>query len=100
VRVGEGGADGGGDRGGIRWSSGCSGGKDQPVDRPKNTGDTVSHHGVSVPGVTVNGDRVVHRRLRGHVIGIELYSILGWPNLHDSRLINRMTRYKGNRITR
>jgi hypothetical protein len=34
---------------------------------------------------------------RRHVlIRAELYSVLGWPDLHGSRLINRMIGYKGN----
>jgi hypothetical protein len=65
VRVDEGGANGGGDQGGVRWSSGRISGQDQPVDWPKNTGGTTSHHRLNVSGVAVNGDRVVHRRLRG-----------------------------------
>jgi hypothetical protein len=69
VRVGEGGADGGGDRGGIRWCSGRVGGEDQAVDRPKDTGSTLSHQWVSVPGGAVNGDKVGHRWLRDHGCG-------------------------------
>jgi hypothetical protein len=38
--------------------------------------------------------------LNCELIGTELYSILGWPDLHDSRLINRMVGYKSNGITR
>jgi hypothetical protein len=34
------------------------------------------------------------------VISTELYSVLGWPDLHDSRLINRIVGYKSNGITR
>jgi hypothetical protein len=69
VRVGEGGADRGGDWAGVRWSGGRIGNQDQPVDRPKNTDGMASHHGVSVPGVAMYGDRVVHRQLRGHGCG-------------------------------
>jgi hypothetical protein len=66
VRDDEGGANGGGGRGGVRWSCGRISGQDHPVDRPKDTGGAASHHRVDVPGVAVNGDQVVHRRLRGH----------------------------------
>jgi hypothetical protein len=69
VRAGEGGADRRGDQAGVRWSGGRIGSQDQPVNRPKNTGGTASHHVVSVPGVAMYGDRVVHRRLRGHGCG-------------------------------
>jgi hypothetical protein len=65
VRVSEDSTNGGGDRGGVRWSSGRISGQDQSVDKPKNTSGAVSHHQVNVPGVAVNGDRMVHRRLRG-----------------------------------
>jgi hypothetical protein len=34
------------------------------------------------------------------VIWTELYSVLGWPDLHDNRLINKMIGYKSNEITR
>jgi hypothetical protein len=63
VWVGESGANGGGDRGGIRWSGSRISYQDQPVDRSKNASGTPSHHRVDVPGVTVDGDRVVHRWL-------------------------------------
>jgi hypothetical protein len=62
VWVSEGGANGGGDWGGVRWSSRRISSQNQSVDGPKNAGSTASHHGVSVLGVAVNGDRVVHRR--------------------------------------
>jgi hypothetical protein len=64
VRVSEGGANGGGNQRGVRWSSGHISGQDQPVDWPKDTCGAASQHRVDVPGVAVNGDRVVHRRLR------------------------------------
>jgi hypothetical protein len=66
VRVDEHDANGGRDRGGVRWSSGRVSSQNLPVDWPKNTGAAASHHGVNVSGVTVNGDRVVHRRRGGH----------------------------------
>jgi hypothetical protein len=63
VWVGESGANGGGDRGGIRWNGSRINCQDQPVDRPKNASGAPGHHRVDVPGVTVDGDRVVHRWL-------------------------------------
>jgi hypothetical protein len=30
------------------------------------------------------------------VIGTELYSVLGWPNLHDNRSMNKINGYRGN----
>jgi hypothetical protein len=62
-------SDKGGDLGGVRQSGGRIDSQDQPADRPKNTSGTMSHHGVSVPGVVMFGDRVVHRCLRGHGCG-------------------------------
>jgi hypothetical protein len=41
-------------------SSGRISSQDQPVDWPNDTGGVASHHRVDVPGVTVNGDRVIH----------------------------------------
>jgi hypothetical protein len=64
VRVSEGFANRGGDWGGVWHSSGHISGQDQPVDGPEDTGDAASHHWVNVPGITVNGDRVVNQRLR------------------------------------
>jgi hypothetical protein len=64
VRVSEGGTNGGGDRGGVQWSSGLISCKNESVYQPKDTGGAPSHHGVGMPGVAVDGDRVVHRRLR------------------------------------
>jgi hypothetical protein len=61
VWVGESGANGGGDRGGLRWSGSRISCQDQPVDRSKNAGGSPGHHRVDVPGVAVDGDRVVHR---------------------------------------
>jgi hypothetical protein len=65
VRVVEGDANGGGDQGGVRWRSGRISGQNQPIDGPKDTAGATSHHRVDVPGVAVNSDQVVHRRLRG-----------------------------------
>jgi hypothetical protein len=62
VGVGEGGANGGGDRGRARRSVSR---QDQPVDGAENAGCTVSHHRVDVPGVAVDGNRVVHGRRCG-----------------------------------
>jgi hypothetical protein len=64
VWVSEGGANEGGDRGGVWWSSGRISGQNQPVNWPNDTCSASSHHRVDVLGVVVNGDRVVHRRLR------------------------------------
>jgi hypothetical protein len=61
--VGEGSANGGEHQGSIRWSAGCISGQDQPVDVAKNASGAPSHHRVDVPGVTVDGDRVVNGRL-------------------------------------
>jgi hypothetical protein len=63
VGVDESGANRGGDRGGIRWSGSRISCQDQPVDRSKNAGGAPGHHRVDVPGVAVDGDRVVHRWL-------------------------------------
>jgi hypothetical protein len=62
VWVSEGGAN-GEDRGGIQ-RSGVISGQNQPIDGAKNIGDAPSHHQVDVPGVEVDGDRVIHRQLR------------------------------------
>jgi hypothetical protein len=71
VRVSEGGANEGGDRGGV-CCSGRINGHDQSVDWPKDTCGAASQHRVDVSGVAVNGDRVVHRRLRAsrRVVGV------------------------------
>jgi hypothetical protein len=61
--VGEGSANGGGHRECVRRSAGRIRCQDQPVDGAKNTSGAPSHHRVDVPGVAVDGDRVVHRRL-------------------------------------
>jgi hypothetical protein len=61
--VGEGSANGGGHRGSVGWSAGRISCQDQPVDGAKNASDTSSHHRVDVPGVVVDGDRVVYGRL-------------------------------------
>jgi hypothetical protein len=58
--VGKGSANGGGYRGSVRWSAGCISYQDQPVDGAKNASGAPSHHRVDVPGVTVDGDRVVN----------------------------------------
>jgi hypothetical protein len=63
VWVSEGGANAGGDRGGVRWSGSRISGQNMLVDEAKNTGSTSSHHRVDVPGVAVDGERVVHRQL-------------------------------------
>jgi hypothetical protein len=60
VGIGEGSANRGGNRGGIQRSDGC---QDQSVDGTENSGRTTSHYRVNVVGVTVDGDRVVHRWL-------------------------------------
>jgi hypothetical protein len=60
VWVGESSANGGGDRGGVQWSGSRISCQDQPVDRSKNISGAPSHHWVDVPGVAVDGDRVVH----------------------------------------
>jgi hypothetical protein len=61
--VSEGSANGGGHRGCVGWSGGCISSEDQPVDGAKSASGAPSHHQVNVPGVTVDGDRVVHRWL-------------------------------------
>jgi hypothetical protein len=61
--VGEGSANGGGHRGCVRWSAGRISCRDQPVDGAKNASGAPSHHRVDVPGVAMDGDRVVHWRL-------------------------------------
>jgi hypothetical protein len=61
VWVGESVANGGGDRGGLRWSGSRISCQDQPVDRSKNADGLPGHHRVDVPGVAVDGDRVVHQ---------------------------------------
>jgi hypothetical protein len=61
--VGEGSANGGGHRGSVGWSAGRISCQDQPVDGAKNASDASSHHRVDVPGVVVDGDRVVYGRL-------------------------------------
>jgi hypothetical protein len=58
-----------GDRGGIRWSSSRIGDYNKPVDGQKDTSGLSRHHRVDVPGVAVNGDRLVHRRLRARCRG-------------------------------
>jgi hypothetical protein len=60
VWVGESGMNRGGDRGGIRWSGSHIICQDQLVDSSKNASGVPGHHRVDVPGVTVDGDRVVH----------------------------------------
>ena len=60
MRIGKGGANRGGDWGGVRRSVGR---QYHPIDRAENAGYVASHHRVDVPGVTVDGDRVVHWRL-------------------------------------
>jgi hypothetical protein len=64
VWVCEGGANRGGDRGGIQWSGDCISCQNQSIDEAKNADGTLSHHQVDVPEVTVDGDQVIHRRLR------------------------------------
>jgi hypothetical protein len=58
--VSEGSANGGGHRGCVRRSAGRIRCQDQPVDGAKNASVALSHHQVDVPGVVVDGDRVVH----------------------------------------
>jgi hypothetical protein len=67
VGVSKGGANGGGDQGGVRWSSGRVSGQDQPVDWLKDVGGATSHHRMNVPRITVNDNRVVHRRFRARL---------------------------------
>jgi hypothetical protein len=96
VLVDEGGANGGGDRGGVRWSSGRISGQDQPVDRPKDTGGAASHHRVNVPGVAVNGDRVVHRRLRRRRCGRPV-AMINDGGVGESGRARRGARVRGRR---
>ena len=44
--------------------------QDQPVNGVENAGCATSRHRVDVPGVTVDGNRVVHRRLDAGQRGI------------------------------
>jgi hypothetical protein len=60
--VGEGSANRGGHRGSIEWSAGRSSCQNQPIDGAKNASGAPSHHRVDVPGVAVDGDRVVYGR--------------------------------------
>jgi hypothetical protein len=64
VGVGEGGANGGGDRGRVRRSVSR---QDQLVDGVENASCAVSHHRLDMPGVAVDGNRVVHGRRCGPV---------------------------------
>jgi hypothetical protein len=52
-----------GDQGGVWWSGSRISCQDQPVDRTKNASGAPGDHRVDVPGVAVDGDRVVHRWL-------------------------------------
>jgi hypothetical protein len=70
VVVGECSANGGGDRGDVRRSGSRISRQNQPIDRAENVGCAMSHHQVDVPGVAMDGDRVVHRRLGGGQQGI------------------------------
>jgi hypothetical protein len=54
---------GGADWGGARRSGSPISRQDQPVDVAENAGYTASNHRVDMPGVAVDGDRVVHKRL-------------------------------------
>jgi hypothetical protein len=63
VWVGESSTNGGGVRRGVRWSGSRINCQDQSVDRSKNAGGVPGHHRVDVPGVAVDGNRVVHRWL-------------------------------------
>jgi hypothetical protein len=63
VWISNGGANGGGHWGGIRRSGSRISCQDQPVDGVENDDDASSHHRVDLPGVAVDGDRVVHRWL-------------------------------------
>jgi hypothetical protein len=107
VWVGEGGANGGGDRGGVRWSGSRISCQDQPVDRSKNTGGAPGHHRVDVPGVAVDGDRVVHRWLeavcrdvggrgRGRLAAVIDDGGVGEP--HRARRRARVSRSRGSDV--
>jgi hypothetical protein len=69
--VGEGSANGGGHRGSVGWSAGRSSCQDQPVDGAKNASGASSHHRVDVPGVAVDGNRVVYGRLGANCRNVE-----------------------------
>jgi hypothetical protein len=69
--VGEGSANGGGHRGSVGWSAGRSSCQDQPVDGAKNASGALSHHRVDVPGVSVDGDRVIYGRLGANRRNVE-----------------------------
>jgi hypothetical protein len=93
VWVNEGGANGEGDQGGVLWSSDRISGQNQPVNRLKATCGASSHQRVDVPGVTVNGDQVVHRWLRARSRGPR-----AWPARGDGR--RRRSRRIGLRSSR
>jgi hypothetical protein len=69
--VGEGSANGGGHRGSVGWGAGRGSCQDQPVDGAENASGAPSHHRVDVPGVAVDGDRVVYGRLGAHRRDVE-----------------------------
>jgi hypothetical protein len=62
VEVSKGGAN-GGDQGGAQRVGSRVSRQDQLVNAAENVGCAASHHRVDVPGVAVDGDRVVHKRL-------------------------------------
>jgi hypothetical protein len=69
--VSEGSANGGGHRGSVGWSAGCSSCQEQPVDGAENASGAPSHHRVDVPGVAVDGNRVVNGRLGANRRNVE-----------------------------
>jgi hypothetical protein len=69
--VGEGSANGRGHRGSVGWSARRSSCQDQPVDGAENASSAPSHHRVDVPGVAVDGDRVVNGRLGANRRNVE-----------------------------
>jgi hypothetical protein len=103
VLVSEGGANGVGDRGGVRRSGSRVSGQNQPIDGAENAGGAPSHHRVDVPGVTVNGDRVVQRRLgagRRDVGGREhgrLTAVIDNDRVGETSCARRWARVSGRR---
>jgi hypothetical protein len=69
--VGEGSANGGGHWGSVGWSAGRSSCQDQPIDGAENASGAPSHHRVDVPGVAVDGNRVVSGRLGANRRNVE-----------------------------
>jgi hypothetical protein len=70
VEVSEGSTNGGEDRGGVRRSGSRVSRQDQTVGEAENASCAASQYRVDVPGVTVDGDWMVHERLGADRQGI------------------------------